>query len=423
MLISLYIALAILPLGLAIVVTPASDDPLAVDMGLAAGLVGFSLLAIQVALGSRIGLLDRIFGLDVVILFHRGMGIFATLLLLSHPVLIAIGTGHAKLFGLRTSWQVDMGKAALVLLAMGVVFALWFRRFRVDYNMWRLFHKLMVVVLLLGFIHSILIGPDLSNRFMATYWTAVFAIALLLFLWQNIGVQLFTARAMTVTAVTKETHDTLTVEMKPRKGPLFSYRPGQFMFLTFSAAGLPNEEHPFTISSSPSDRDAITATIKQSGDFTSRINSIKPGDAAYVQGPFGLFGRAICDAPTLVFIAGGVGITPFHSMINWMRDTGDTRTVTLICGSRTEEDIIFRKELRSLSASMTVHHVLSRPQPGWTGMKGHIDADIIKVCSADSLLTADFYVCGPQAMMNDTITAIRSLGVPYNRIYMERFTI
>jgi predicted ferric reductase len=392
-------------------------------MGLATALLAFSLLAMQVAMGSRLHILDRAFGLDVVLLFHRGMGIFATLLLITHPVLIAIGARSAKLFGFHTSWKVDLGKASLLLLILGVAFALSFSRLRIDYNLWRIFHKLMVVVLLLGFIHAIYIGPDLRTLPMAVYWTTLFTVAMLLFIWQNVFVDSFGRHRLAVASVTQETHDTFTIEMKPRSGHLFDYRPGQFMFLTFASAGLVVEEHPFTISSSPTRDGSITATIKQSGNFTNRINAVKPGDRVYAQAPFGRYSFTFHDSKSLVFIAGGVGITPIRSMMAYLRDTGDTRPVTLIYGNKTEDDIIFRKEFDALPPHMKVNYILSKPGPAWTGLKGYVTADAIKNCAADRLADSDFFVCGPPVMMDMAIAALRPLNIPYSRIFMERFTL
>jgi predicted ferric reductase len=418
-----YIALAMLPLVLAYALNPPSDDPLLSDLGLVIALVAFSLLSMQVALGSRLRPLDRVFGLDVVILFHRGMGIFATLLLVAHPILLAIGSHSTRLFGLNTSWKVDLGKAALLLLVLGVALALSFSRLRIDYNVWRLFHKLMAVVLLLGFTHAILIGPDLENRTMAVYWTALFTTAILLFLWQNVAVSLFGRHPLVIQSIKQETHDTFTIELKPRNGRAFVYSPGQFMFLTFRNPSLPDEEHPFTISSSPARTNAITATVKKSGNFTARIASFKPGDRAFAQGPFGRYSFVFHSSSAIVFIAGGVGITPIHSMIAYLRDTGDVRPIALIYGNKTEADIIFRSELASLPPNMVVHHVLSRPEATWAGLRGRITAEIITTCAKDHLAAGDFFVCGPPAMMDSCVTVLRSLDVSYNRIHMERFTL
>jgi predicted ferric reductase len=421
--IAIYIALALLPLVLAYAVNPPSDDPLVFDMGLAAALVGFSLLAMQVAMGARLRLLDRIYGLDVVMLFHRGMGIFAILLLLAHPILMAAGSHSTRLFGVHTSWQVDLGKAALLLLILSVALALTFSRLGMDYNLWRIFHKMMILVFMLAFIHAIVIGPDLENRTMAVYWCALFAIALLLFFWQNAAVPAWGRRQFIIRSVKPETHNTVTLELAPCKGRLFSYRPGQFVFLTFAGPVLPDEEHPFTISSWPARETGITVTIRQSGNFTNRIAAVKSGDYAWIEGPFGRFSCAFHPTAEFVFIAGGVGITPVHSMIAWLQDRGDKRPVTLIYGNRTEADIIFRDELASLPFNVKVHHVLSRPDPAWTGLKGHITAETISACASDHLAAGHFFVCGPPAMMDSTVAALRSLGVACNRIHMERFTI
>jgi predicted ferric reductase len=97
-------------------------------------------------------------------------------------------------------------------------------------------------------------------------------------------------------------------------------------------------EHPFSISSAPVDRPRITFTIKESGDFTSRIRTIAPGTRAYLHGPHGNFtltGRA---TKGIVFIAGGVGFAPIMGMLRQLKAAHPLR---LIYGNRVETQILY----------------------------------------------------------------------------------
>ena len=132
-----YVVLACLPVVLALLARPGSDAPLLEELGLGAGLLGFSLLTLQTVLAGRFHWLDRPFGLDVVMRFHKAMAILAGVLLLAHPLLLSLGKGNWNLLAFDTPWRVWLGKIALLLLVLGVAYALLVRIWRLEYQMWR----------------------------------------------------------------------------------------------------------------------------------------------------------------------------------------------------------------------------------------------------------------------------------------------
>ena len=326
-----YVALAALPLALAYWMGPASDETLLDEMGKGAGLLGFSLLVLQFALSARFQWVEKPFGLDTIMNFHKSMGVLAGALILMHPVLLALDQGSGSLFGLKTSWPINVGKAGLLLLVLTVLLAMFFRKLRMDYNTWQFIHKGTILVVILGFVHSILVGPDLRSTGMKAYWIALFTMTAFLFLFRNVFVPFFGRKLFRVTSVDRESHDTWTLAFEPEDGTTMPpHRPGQFWFLKLIRPGRSTEEHPFTISSAPTGGAPMTSTIKASGDFTRTIGETRPGDQAHIEGPFGRFSLLNYPAESLLFIAGGVGITPIISMLRYLRDTGDPRPVVLI---------------------------------------------------------------------------------------------
>ena len=176
-----YVVLAGLPVVLARIARLGSDQPFLAELGLGAALLGFSLLTLQVCLAGRFKTVDRPFGLDRVMRFHKAMAIVAGVLLLSHPLLLSAGLGQWRLFSLSTSWQVYLGKVALLLLMLGIVYALLVRTWRLEYQTWRRIHTGMIVVVALAFLHSTLLGPDLAKPVLRAYWFVLFGLALLVF--------------------------------------------------------------------------------------------------------------------------------------------------------------------------------------------------------------------------------------------------
>jgi ferredoxin-NADP reductase len=124
-------------------------------------------------------------------------------------------------------------------------------------------------------------------------------------------------------------------------------------------------------------------------------------------------------------VAGGVGITPFISMLREMRHTNDSRDVLLIYSNRSEGDIIFSEELEELTRSpglnLKVVHVLSRAADQWPGERGRIGKDLLGKYVAPEPMARKYFICGPMGMMETAVDALRQFGVPNRQIVIERF--
>jgi len=237
-------------------------------------------------------------------------------------------------------------------------------------------------------------------------------------------------KPLVVEEVSRVTDNVWNLKLIPNEGRrIFRYFPGQFIFVTLlRRKGLPKEEHPFTISSSPADRSYLSITAKESGDFTSTLGSTKPGDRASVMGPFGRFSCSLLPpSDKYVFIAGGIGITPFMSMLRDMRLRSIEKEILLIYCNRTEKDIVFSEELRELSEStsstdLRIIHLLSKPEHSWTGEKGRLNIEKLRKFVSD-LSGKSFYVCGPPPMMNSVEKSLKRMGVETENIHIEKFSL
>ncbi len=229
--------------------------------------------------------------------------------------------------------------------------------------------------------------------------------------------------------VRREADRVWTVVMEPSPGDAVpDYLPGQFQFITFHRGrGLPEEEHHWTISSSPTRKTEISSTIKDLGDFTGTIRHTRPGDTATVHGPFGRFSYCLHPEDTdLVFIAAGIGITPVMSMLRHMRDSGSTLPVLLIYANKRQDDIVFREEIDEIGKggrpSLRAVHVLSRPNEGWTGETGRVDREKIERFCEGRLEGRSFYLCGPAGLVKTALENLRAMGVSGRRMRVEIFS-
>ena len=192
--------------------------------------------------------------------------------------------------------------------------------------------------------------------------------------------------------------------------------------------GLPAEEHHFTISSSPALAGSHTSTIKASGDFTAQIAKVKPGDPVAIQAPFGRFSHVFYpEEQDLVFIAGGIGITPLMSNLRHLRDTGARRRVLLLYANRGEADIVFKEELDRMAGAeapqVEVVHILTRPDSNWPGESGRLDREKLGRLCGERLKASVFFLCCPPPMTRGLVASLKELGVPISRISYEYFSL
>jgi len=416
-----YFVAILLPVLFAFILFGDFSDGAVLVIGKAFALTAFAIFSMQVVLGSRLKTLDRALGLDKILRFHKLMAIIGTSMIILHPLLVMIGHDDFSILGFRSSLPIIAGEIGLLFLPGGVAAALFRSKLKLDYNVWHLFHKGMIVVIIIGFYHSTSVGSDIYGG-MKSFWWVVFATAITVFLFRNIVFPIFVRRRYEILSVDAETHDTYTIRMKPANGKLPRYRPGQFMFLKLKRKKGKSEEHPFTISSSPTLDGEITATIKESGNFTDTIGETTVEDSARIAAPYGKFSFIYDEPARFLFIAGGVGITPIMSMIRFLRDTGDGRPVKLLFANKSEKDILFRDEISVLPENFAHVHVLSRPDESWTGRTGYIDEKILRQDAGEYLDDCTIYLCGPPPMMTAVEKEIEKTGYR-GEVRTEKFSL
>jgi predicted ferric reductase len=176
-------------------------------------------------------------------------------------------------------------------------------------------------------------------------------------------------RPYDVVEVRPERGDAWTVVVRPRGHPGFRHAPGQFAWVTLRASPFAMREHPFSISSSPVVSGQLEFTIKELGDFTATIKTVRAGETAFVDGPYGAFTIDRHPAPGYVFIAGGIGIAPLMGMLRALADRGDQRPILLFYAYRRWERLTFREEIETLRSrlDLRVVYVLGEPPDGWQG--------------------------------------------------------
>jgi predicted ferric reductase len=401
-----------------------------VIVGKICGMTAGALLVLQFALSARFRWLDRICGLNRLFHIHRLCGFCAAILASFHPMLIfapkAMTTGAIRL----DLWPELLGAVILILLWGIVGVGIWRVFLNFSFDRWWLAHRVGVfVVIVFLAVHSYVVSEDFHKGWPRYAFFAAVVIYALMFLWVKvIKPVILRGEAFRVTDISLAGKDAYDIECTPEEGHVFAYTPGQFAFVTFNSRQVSAEEHPFTISSTPTNKKNLHFTIRCSGDFTSNVGHLKRGDTALIDGPYGLFSHlALVPDPKreLIMIAGGVGITPMLSMLRYMVDMNDGRRVTLVWSNRTAEDIVFRDEFQRMEnrlKGLKVFHILTR-RPDHTSESGRLDESKLRKLLADCSRKAMVFICGPPKMMESVDAAIRRIGFPKRSIKMERFAL
>lgn len=198
------------------------------------------------------------------------------------------------------------------------------------------------------------------------------------------------------------------------------YTAGQFieLYLPHDKPDARGIKRWFTLSSSPNDElTSITTKITPDcSSFKKTLASLEPGTKLKMASPMGDFVLPKDDSIPLLFVAGGIGCTPFHSIIKYLKDTGQKRDIRMIYAANTLEEVAFKSLFESLDK---FEIILSDPPKDWQGKSGRIGAGVIQQASEDS--KRHIYLSGPEPMVEKLIEELKSLGVDEKSIHGDYF--
>jgi glycine betaine catabolism B len=221
---------------------------------------------------------------------------------------------------------------------------------------------------------------------------------------------------------------------------VLNYKAGQFAF--FDIGGVYNDPkgpiRHFTISSSPTENFIMISTRIRDSPYKQRLSALEEGTKVKVRGPEGQFVLRDDYSKTAVFISGGIGVTPFRSMIKYTMDMQQSRKIIMFDSNRNKENILFKKEFdewANINKNLKIVYTISEENPqekssalaeenDWKGEYGRVDKSmILKYVDDETIKNSIFYICGPPGMLNSMKSLIQEeLKIPMERIMVEEFT-
>jgi ferredoxin-NADP reductase len=235
----------------------------------------------------------------------------------------------------------------------------------------------------------------------------------------------YTLRFLKKVAVAKDTYS------------FYFSRPEQFEFiagqynrwtLPITATDGRGASRFFTISSSPLEKEYITITTKIiQSDFKKALLELKENDEMKIFGPMGEFTLDESDVREQIFIAGGIGITPFHSMLLYAGGKNLSLPLTLLASYSVPEEMVFYDELTQLAKehqSIRIVYTITKLQESqtpWQGETGRVSEEMLKKYAKD-VMQSVFYIVGPPPMVDGTKALLEQMKIPGENIRTEQFT-
>ena len=386
-------------------ISPSNIDPL-YELGTSLGFWGMLFFCLNCVLATRWLWVERLFvGLDVVYRMHAFVGKSTFIMLVLHlMVLIAHALADTDTLvaylvpGLDISYTLGMmglfGLVALVVITL---------RGTMPYQLWLTSHAWLGVPYLLGGAHALVAQADwyiaLLTGIGGLAW--IYSIAL----YRRYAPH---ARGQIAARTTQHGITELRIALDT---PLAAVA-GQFVFfaVTKTQTAIPAELHPFSLSAIESPRD-VRLSIKMLGDYTRQLDQLAPGDAVTVYGPYGMFGRRLPATQRQLWIAGGIGITPFLSLLQ--QASHDTE-ITLVWAVRTRADARYIDELTQRATQRT-------------GISIHLHegplslADIEAYAGPLCTQTQQVLMCAPISLMRQMRAALLARGFAAPQIDSEEF--
>ena len=383
-------------------------------------LVGTAAFAWSLVLSARPRIVEGWFnGLDKMYQVHRWLGVTAFSLLLLHPVFLtfkfdARSPGSANQLWFSSNMAYNLGifaLASMIVLILGTVFI------RLHHQQFIALHRFLGVVFVIGASHAMLVSAEMAhNRPLQLYMLVLMGLATLCYLYYTVLGQILIRRfRYRVVAVHRPTPTVVEAVLSREGRRAMIFTPGQFAFVKFDQPGLDSEAHPYSIASG-NRQNGLSFVVKALGDDTTNLLKLKVGTRAIVEGPYGRFSYLNAAHRRQVWIAGGIGITPFLSMARSLRS--GRYEIDLYYCTKDQAEASYSHELRQISRRHPRLRLINRAE----AQEGFLTvADIAK--QTGDLHKAEIFICGPGPMLAGLTKQLKAVGIADKQIHYEEFSM
>jgi predicted ferric reductase len=417
--------LAIFVFGAGIHIVQPGDVLTTVARG--AALVGTYLLLVQLLLVTRIPVLDRLYGMDRLVRWHKRNAHISFCLIVMHVVFVIIGRAmDAQMSSGRMALQVLSypfmipALISFVSIVAVVVTSAGVARSKLKHGTWMLIHMWTYLGVVLSFGHEIY-GPDFTHHVLAQVYVAdlyVITFALIFFYRLVVPVYHTFRHQLRVTEVVQESDNVVSIYMTGFNLDKLSTKPGQFFYWRFLTGREWRESHPYSVSSVP-DSKTLRITVKTLGDASARMKELPVDTWVAFEGPFGGFTADFRQTPKALLVAGGVGVTAIRSLLEGL--PAAPGHITVIYRVDKLIDAVLIDELETLAARRSARLlVISGKRSEYPAHQQPLSADHLEYIVPE-IYNHDVYICASAGLTETVCTSLRELGVPDRQVHFESF--
>lgn len=353
-----------------------------------------------------------------VLKIHKWLGKYGSLAVLLHPLLVAYYYGESLLYsaiphiGTEFERHVTLGR-----IAFGLMVVIWLTsvlvRKKLGHRPWKYVHYLAYISLPFALLHIPGVGTGYAASMALKIYYFVIVVALFIFTLLRLrGLVDSDKSEYAITRHGKIADDTYLLELTPQADTWLKPRLGQYVFLKVGAV---SEDHPFSVLAFDEATGKLTLGYRVFGRFTKFLQGQKISSNVRLSGPYGNFLQEVAPASPFVCIAGGIGVTPFVSPL--MKSDGNG---WLFYANRSRSSATLSDQLQAQLGERYVS-IYSREENMLPGdEQGYVSAELLK----RRLKTPDtfqYFICGPEPMVESSKRALKELGVAPGKIHTEAF--
>lgn len=385
------------------------------------GTLMMRLISFNISLACRFKFAEKIFsGLDKVYLIHKYTGYLVIFLVLMHSSFIKEGGSyHLGFFSLAKEVANPLMWALIGSIIISALPHIPFIKniLNIPYHIWKYTHYLMWIIFFIGVYHSIGVSSfTFSNPILSVYMYAIYTIGTYCLIYKVFLYKLFKINhEYKIDNIKKyQEINTLEIELSPvNENDFLTWKAGQFAFFKFYQKDL-EETHPFTISNSVNQDKKLRISIKTLGDWTTDLfNKLGQNTKVNVEGPYGGFTSKKNKENMEVWIAGGIGITPFLSILeDYKKENNLKKKIVFIWSVKDEKEAIYKNEIEK-DLPNNIEFILHD-----TSNMGYFKFENI-LNKIENKKNTSIYICGPAPMREAIISDARKEGL--NDFNFEEF--
>ena len=388
-------------------------------------LVGTYFSVLGIFLIARIPAVEKSIGHDQLVIWHRKLGPWSLYLIGAHFLLVVIGyAGQDQMSLAREIWRLLNNFAwmwwalvGLVLMVQAGITSYKKARAKYSYETWWILHALTYGAIASAFMHQIQNGQMfIAHPLNRAYCIGLYAVMAFCVIWWRfvLPVARSLRHDLRVQAIVEESPGVFSVIMKGRNLVKLSAEGGQFFEWRFLSRGHFLVAHPYSLSAAPT-ANHLRITVKNLGDHSTTLASIKPGTRVLIEGPYGAFRAGWAKSKRVVLIGGGIGVTPVRALLDEFKNSVH---IDFIYRVSREEDLALKSELDQIAAKSggftRIHYLVGsrREHP--------MDAQHL-LSLVPTVRESDIYVCGPKPLVHAVLQAAKDLGIKQSRVHNEEF--